>query len=120
MKKAFITGINGQDGSYLAEFLLKKDYEVAGIIRRLSVPNIGNIKHIIKDIKIYDGDLLDQGSLVRAVKDFNPDEVYNLAAQSFVHTSWEQPILTAEFTAVGVTRMLDTAKPLVPTAPSPT
>jgi len=107
MKKAFITGINGQDGSYLAEFLLKKDYEVAGIIRRLSVPNIGNIKHIIKDIKIYDGDLLDQGSLVRAVKDFNPDEVYNLAAQSFVHTSWEQPILTGEVTALGAVQMLE-------------
>jgi GDPmannose 4,6-dehydratase len=105
--RALITGINGQDGSYLSELLLSKGYEVAGIMRRLSVPNLDNIKHIIRDVKIYDGDLLDESSLSRSVKDFQPDEVYNLAAQSFVATSWQQPILTGEITGLGAVRMLE-------------
>jgi GDPmannose 4,6-dehydratase len=105
--KALITGINGQDGSYLTEFLLGKGYEVCGLMRRLSVPNTEHIKHLINDIKIYDGDLLDAGSITRAVQDCQPDEVYNLAAQSFVATSWQQPILTGEITGLGAVRVLE-------------
>ncbi len=107
MKKALITGITGQDGSYLAEFLLKKGYEVYGLVRRLSTPNIINIKHIQDQITIIPGDLLDQGSLADALITSEPDEVYNLAAQSFVKASWSQPVLTGEFTALSVTRMLE-------------
>lgn len=107
MKKALITGITGQDGSYLAEFLLKKGYDVYGLVRRLSTPNIINIKHIQDRITIIPGDLLDQGSLADALITSEPDEVYNLAAQSFVKASWSQPVLTGEFTALSVTRMLE-------------
>lgn len=107
MKKALITGITGQDGSYLAEFLLKKGYKVSGLVRRLSTPNIVNIQHIQDQINIIPGDLLDQGSLADAILTSEPDEVYNLAAQSFVKASWSQPVLTGEFTALSVTRMLE-------------
>ncbi|HMS22525.1 MAG TPA: GDP-mannose 4,6-dehydratase [Candidatus Levybacteria bacterium] len=106
-KKALITGITGQDGSYLAEFLLKKGYTVYGLVRRLSTPNIINIRHIQDKITIIPGDLLDQGSLADALITSEPDEVYNLAAQSFVKASWSQPVLTGEFTALSVTRMLE-------------
>lgn len=106
-KKALITGISGQDGSYLAEFLLKKGYEVYGFVRRLSTPNVDNYHHIKDKITIISGDLLDQGSMVDALVESSPDEVYNLAAQSFVATSWKQPVLTGEFTALAVTRMLE-------------
>src|SRR3989344_4502696 len=106
-KKALITGVTGQDGSYLAEFLLDKDYEVFGLVRRLSTPNMSNIRHILDKITIIPGDLLDQGSLADAIITSKPDEVYNLAAQSFVKASWSQPVLTGEFTGLGVTRMLE-------------
>jgi len=106
-KKALITGITGQDGSYLAELLLSKGYEVYGLVRRLSTPNIENIKHIIDEIHLISGDLLDQTSLTEAVEISQPDEVYNLAAQSFVKASFDQPVLTGEFTALGVTRILE-------------
>lgn len=106
-KRALITGITGQDGSYLAEFLLDKGYEVYGFVRRLSTPNIGNIQHIQDKIHLVSGDLLDQGSLQDALKESRPDEVYNLAAQSFVKASWEQPVLTGEFTGLSVTKVLE-------------
>lgn len=106
-KKALITGVTGQDGSYLAELLLEKGYQVFGLVRRLSTPNIVNIKHIQDKITIIPGDLLDQGSLADAILTSEPDEVYNLAAQSFVKASWSQPVLTGEFTALSVTRMLE-------------
>lgn len=107
MKTALITGITGQDGSYLAELLLKKDYEVYGIVRRSSSSNFERIKHIQGDLKLLQGDLLDQNSLIEAIERSSPDEVYNLGAQSFVPTSWNQPVLTGEFTALGVTRILE-------------
>lgn len=107
MKKALITGITGQDGSYLAELLLGKGYEVYGMIRRSSTENFGRIEHIRDKVKFLQADLLDQFSIVSAVKEANPDEIYNLAAQSFVPTSWDQPVLTGEFTALGVTRILE-------------
>ncbi len=107
MKKALITGITGQDGSYLAEFLLEKGYEVFGTVRRLSTPNIENIKHIQDKITLISADLLDQSSITAAIEEAKPDEVYNLAAMSFVKTSFEQPVLTGEFTALGVTRVLE-------------
>src|ERR1035437_2923483 len=107
MKSALITGITGQDGPYLAEFLLSKGYKVAGTVRRLSTPNTENIKDMADKIELFSADLLDQGSLTDAIKKFGPDEVYNLAAQSFVKASWDQPVLTGEFTALGVTRMLE-------------
>jgi GDPmannose 4,6-dehydratase len=107
MKSALITGITGQDGPYLAEFLLKKGYRVSGTVRRLSTPNVENIKDIADKIELYSADLLDQGSLTDAIKKCEPDEVYNLAAQSFVKASWDQPVLTGEFTAIGVTRVLE-------------
>ena len=107
MKTALITGVTGQDGSYLAEFLLKKDYEVYGIVRRSSSSNFERIKHIQDDLKLLQGDLLDQNSLIEAIERSSPDEVYNLGAQSFVPTSWNQPVLTGEFTALGVTRILE-------------
>ena len=106
-KSALITGITGQDGSYLAELLLSKGYRVFGTVRRLSTPNMENIKHIVHDIELLSADLLDQSSLTDAVKASEPDEVYNLAAQSFVKTSWDQPVLTGEFTALGATRVLE-------------
>ncbi len=107
MKTALITGVTGQDGSYLAELLLKKDYEVYGIVRRSSSSNFERIKHIQDDLKLLQGDLLDQNSLIEAIEASCPDEVYNLGAQSFVPTSWNQPVLTGEFTALGVTRILE-------------
>lgn len=113
-KKALITGITGQDGSYLAELLLKKDYKVYGTVRRLSTPNMENISHIAHDVELLSADLLDQSSLADAVREAQPDEVYNLAAQSFVQTSWTQPVLTGEFTALGVTRMLEAIRTVNP------
>lgn len=107
MKKALITGITGQDGSYLAELLLAKGYEVYGMVRRSSTENFGRIEQIRDRIKFLQADLLDQFSIISAVKEANPDEIYNLAAQSFVPTSWDQPVLTGEFTGLGVTRILE-------------
>lgn len=107
MKHALITGITGQDGSYLAEFLLAKGYKVFGTVRRLSTPNIENIKHIQDKIELLSADLLDQSSITEAIEAAEPDEVYNLAAMSFVKTSFDQPVLTGEFTALGVTRVLE-------------
>ncbi len=107
MKKALITGITGQDGSYLAELLLNNGYEVYGMVRRSSTENFGRIEHIRDKIKFLQADLLDQFSIINAIKEADPDEIYNLAAQSFVPTSWDQPVLTGEFTALGVTRILE-------------
>ncbi len=107
MKTALITGVTGQDGSYLADFLLEKGYRVVGMVRRTSTINFDRIKHIQDRIEIVQGDLLDQVSLIRILQEYRPDEVYNLAAQSFVPTSFSQPVLTGEFTALGVTRLLD-------------
>ncbi|MEO6834998.1 MAG: GDP-mannose 4,6-dehydratase [Candidatus Tumulicola sp.] len=106
-KTALITGITGQDGSYLAELLLEKDYRVIGMTRRTSTEVHERIEHIVDDIEIVSGDLLDQTSMTSIVSDVRPHEVYNLAAQSFVPTSWNQPVLTGEFTALGVTRALE-------------
>ena len=106
-RRALITGITGQDGSYLAEFLLGKGYEVYGMVRRASTENVERIGHLADRVALVQADLLDQFSLVGALNEARPNEVYNLAAQSFVPTSWRQPVLTAEFTAVGVTRMLE-------------
>src|SRR6202049_1066399 len=106
-RKALITGITGQDGSYLAEFLLKKNYRVYGLIRRSSTINFERISHLQDQIELIPGDLLDQSSLIAALQKAEPDEIYNLAAQSFVPTSWAQPVLTGEFTALGVTRVLE-------------
>lgn len=106
-KRALITGITGQDGSYLAEFLLQNNYDVIGMVRRSSTVNFDRIKHIQDDVEIAQGDLLDQSSLIGILSEYKPQEVYNLAAQSFVPTSWKQPVLTGEFTALGVTRMLE-------------
>jgi len=105
--KALITGITGQDGSYLADFLLEKGYQVYGMVRRASTENFERIEHIKDKITLVQADLLDQLSLIEIIQDIRPDEVYNLAAQSFVPTSWVQPVLTGEFTALGVTRMLE-------------
>ena len=113
-KRALITGVSGQDGSYLAELLLSKGYEVWGIVRRLSAENYERIEHIRDQITLVQGDLLDQSSLAAALTESEPDEVYNLAAQSFVPTSWTQPVLTAEFTSVGVTRLLEAIRQVNP------
>ena len=107
MPTAIITGITGQDGSYLAEFLLEKGYDVIGMVRRSSTVTFERIQHIQEKIKIIQGDLHDQSSLVGVIERFRPSEVYNLAAQSFVPTSWNQPVLTGEVTALGVTRLLE-------------
>ncbi|MEK7251220.1 MAG: GDP-mannose 4,6-dehydratase [Bacteroidota bacterium] len=107
MKKALITGVTGQDGSYLAELLLSKRYKVTGMVRRASTENFERIEHIRDKIKIAQADLLDQLSLINLIEEAEPDEIYNLAAQSFVPTSWIQPALTGEFTALGVTKMLE-------------
>src|SRR5579864_3656880 len=115
-KRALITGITGQDGSYLAELLLEKGYDVYGVTRRSSTNSFDRIEHIIDRITLLSGDLLDEHSLVAAVRESQPDEIYNLAAQSFVPTSWSQPVLTAEFTAVGVTRMLEAIRAVKPDA----
>ena len=114
MPTAIITGITGQDGSYLAEFLLAKEYEVIGMVRRSSTVTFQRIKQIQDDITIIQGDLHDQSSLVDVVERFHPDEVYNLAAQSFVPTSWNQPVLTGEVTALGVTRLLEAIRLINP------
>jgi GDPmannose 4,6-dehydratase len=106
-RTALITGITGQDGSYLAEFLLEQGYRVVGMVRRLSHENHARIAHLEHSIELCQGDLLDQASLASALMQYQPDEVYNLAAMSFVPTSWNQPVLTGEFTALGVTRLLE-------------
>jgi GDPmannose 4,6-dehydratase len=113
-RRALITGVTGQDGSYLAEFLLEKGYEVHGMIRRASTESVERINHLVDRITLVQADLLDQNSLVGALREAQPAEVYNLAAQSFVPTSWRQPVLTAEFTAVGVTRMLEAIRAVDP------
>ena len=105
--RALITGITGQDGSYLADLLLEKGYEVYGMVRRSSVENFSRIEHIRDKLKFVQADLLDQLSIIDAVKESRPDEIYNLGAMSFVPTSWKQPVLTGEFTGIGVTRMLE-------------
>ena len=107
MKKALITGITGQDGSYLADLLLEKGYKVYGMVRRSSTENFERIEHIKDRLELCQADLLDQVSIMSIIKDIHPDEVYNLAAQSFVPASWVQPVLTGEFTALGVTKMLE-------------
>jgi len=116
MKKALITGITGQDGSYLAELLLKENYEVYGIIRRKSELGYGNVEHLKNNLHLLDGDMIDQSSLIRAVKKSQPDEVYNLAGQSFVAASWNQPILTSEINALGVVRLLEAIRLAKPDA----
>ena len=113
-KRALITGVTGQDGSYLAEFLLEKGYEVFGVVRRSSSETVGRIAHIRERVVLLPGDLLDANSLTSAIEQSRPDEVYNLAAQSFVPTSWNQPVLTGEFTALGVTRVLEAIRVLNP------
>ncbi|NBO93053.1 MAG: GDP-mannose 4,6-dehydratase [Planctomycetia bacterium] len=115
-KTAFITGITGQDGSYLAELLLSKGYRVCGMVRRSSNDSLQRIEHLRDQIEFYQADLLDQSSIAGVLAEVQPDEVYNLGAQSFVATSWSQPVLTAEFTAVGVTRMLDAIRQVCPKA----
>lgn len=116
MKKALITGITGQDGSYLAELLLHKHYKVYGLKRRTATPNYENIKHIKNEIEFIPGDLTDLSSLIHAINISNPDEVYNLAAQSFVGVSWSQPILTGEVTGLGVTNLLEAIRSVNPDA----
>jgi GDPmannose 4,6-dehydratase len=116
MKTALITGITGQDGSYLAELLLAKGYRVVGLVRRSSTLAFERIEHLVDRIEFLSADLLDQSSLTEAVLACAPDEIYNLAAQSFVQTSWNQPVLTGEFTALGVTRMLEALKSAAPKA----
>jgi GDPmannose 4,6-dehydratase len=115
-RRALITGITGQDGSYLAELLLEHGYQVFGLVRRSSTERFERIAHIYDRIELVRGDLLDQTSLFAAVQRAQPDEVYNLAAQSFVPTSWQEPVLTAEFTALGVTRMLEAVRQAAPRA----
>ncbi len=115
VKRALITGVTGQDGSYLAEFLLEKGYEVVGMVRRTSTVNFERIKHIQDKITLASGDLVDQVSIIDVLREHRPDEVYNLAAQSFVPTSWSQPVLTGEVTALGVTRVLDAIRIVDPT-----
>lgn len=116
MKKALITGVTGQDGSYLAELLLQKGYKVYGMVRRSSVENYERVEHIRERLHFVQGDLTDQSSLDEAVKGVMPDEVYNLAAQSFVPTSWNQPVLTADVTGLGVTRVLEAVRKHKPDA----
>ncbi|MBQ4604576.1 MAG: GDP-mannose 4,6-dehydratase [Clostridia bacterium] len=116
MKKALITGITGQDGSFLAEFLLKKGYKVYGLIRRNSSNDLGNVKHIAEDIEFIYGDMTDASSLRNAIIQSKPDEVYNLAAQSFVKLSWSQPVFTSEVNGIGVLKLLDAIKDIKPDA----
>jgi GDPmannose 4,6-dehydratase len=116
MPTALITGITGQDGSYLAELLLEKGYRVVGVVRRSSTTPYERIGHLVDRVELVSADLLDQTSLTDAVTEYMPDEIYNLAAQSFVQTSWTQPVLTGEFTALGVTRMLEAMKKAAPRA----
>jgi GDPmannose 4,6-dehydratase len=114
MKKAIITGVTGQDGSYLAELLLENGYDVHGVVRRASTETFERIAHLSGKIKLHQADLLDQLSIIDVVREVRPDEVYNLAAMSFVPTSWKQPVLTGEFTAIGVTRVLEAIRLLDP------
>jgi GDPmannose 4,6-dehydratase len=116
MPTALITGITGQDGSYLAELLLEKGYDVVGVVRRSSTTPYERIAHLVDRVELVSADLLDQTSLTDVVGACRPDEIYNLAAQSFVQTSWNQPVLTGEFTALGVTRMLEAMKKAAPKA----
>ena len=113
-KRALITGITGQDGSYLAELLLEKGYEVFGVVRRLSAPNVWRIEHLLDQVTLLPADMLDQLSLIKAVDVAQPDEFYNLAAMSFVPASWDQPMLTGEFNAQGVTRALEAVRSVNP------
>ena len=113
-KRALITGITGQDGSYLAEFLLAQGYDVIGMVRRTSTVTFGRIQHFQDDVELIQGDLLDQSSLMEILREYKVSEVYNLAAQSFVPTSWKQPVLTGEFTALGVTRVLEAIRAVNP------
>ena len=115
-KKALITGITGQDGSYLADLLLEKGYEVHGMVRRSSTETRFRVEHIADRIRFVEADLLDPASLVKALDEVQPDEIYNLAAQSFVPTSWSQPVLTGEFTALGVVRLLEAVRQVAPEA----
>src|SRR5688572_25681283 len=115
-KSALVTGATGQDGSFLMELLLKKGYRVYGLVRRLSVPNLGNIGHLIDRVTLIDGDLIDQSSLNTAVRQSEPDEIYSLAAQSFVATSFVQPVLTGEITGLGVVRLLEAMRAYAPEA----
>ena len=115
-KKALITGLTGQDGSYLAELLIEKGYQVYGLVRRSSTSNLVRINHFADDIHIISGDLLDQSSLMDAIAQSEPDEIYNLASQSYVPLSWTQPSLTAEYTAIGVSRILESIRRLKPDA----
>src|SRR6187401_1166372 len=114
MKKALVTGVTGQDGSYLAELLLDKGYEVFGVVRRLSAPNVWRIQHLLERITLIQADLLDQLSLIKAVERSQPNEFYNLAAMSFVPASWDQPMLTGEYNAQGVTRALEAVRSVNP------
>src|SRR3954463_7717762 len=116
MPKALITGVTGQDGSYLAELLLQKGYEVVGVVRRTSHHSYERIEHLLERIQVVAADLLDQHSLTVVLQESRPDEVYNLAAQSYVPTSWTQPVLTGEFTALGVTRILEAIRLVHPSA----
>src|SRR3712207_55794 len=116
MPTALVTGVTGQDGSYLAEFLLEKGYDVVGVVRRSSTTPYERIAHLVDRVELVSADLLDQTSLTDVVAACRPDEVYNLAAQSFVQTSWSQPVLTGEFTALGVTRVLEAMKKAAPKA----
>jgi GDPmannose 4,6-dehydratase len=114
MRTALITGITGQDGSHLAEWLLEKGYAVHGMVRRSSTENFERIAHLVSQVQLHQADLLDQLSLIEVLREAQPDEVYNLAAMSFVPTSWRQPVLTSEFSALGVTRMLEAIRLLNP------
>ena len=116
MKKAVITGITGQDGSYLAELLLSKGYQVTGMVRRASTESFDRIAHFKDKVVLRQADLLDQFSIVKLLDEVQPDEIYNLAAMSFVPTSWTQPVLTGEFTALGVTKVLEAMRMVCPKA----
>src|SRR5918911_2178708 len=113
-RRALITGITGQDGSYLADLLLEKGYDVHGMVRRASTETFQRLEHVRDDIVLHTGDLLDQSSLTDVLRACEPDEIYNLAAMSFVAASWNQPVLTAEFTGVGVTRLLEAMREVTP------
>ncbi|MFT4648663.1 MAG: GDPmannose 4,6-dehydratase [Planctomycetota bacterium] len=115
-RRALITGITGQDGSYLAEFLLERGYQVFGLLRRSSSPRTERIEHLLSRLELISGDMLDQGSLMRALEEAQPHEIYNLAAQSFVPTSWSEPVFTAEATALGVMRLLESMRHVCPEA----
>src|SRR5881628_1072197 len=115
-KSACITGVTGQDGSFLAELLLAKGYTVYGLVRRLSSPNVANIRHLMDQVQLLDGDMTDQSSILTALKESRPDEIYNLAAQSFVQTSFRQPVLTADVDGLGLVRLLEASKEVVPDA----